>query len=152
MQFILKRVNQLHAMIRDLLEATRAESGKLRIEPRCLGLIELVRQAIAMIRPIAIEKRITVELEADSHIPLVHADPDRVLEVLINLIDNAVKFTPAEGTVIVKLSRQENDPDFCYVTITDKGRGISHEALHTIFECPIEDYASVYGNSIVQSW
>jgi len=133
-------------MIRDLLEATRAESGKLRIEPRCLGLVELVRQAIAMIRPIAVEKRITVELEADSHIPLVHADPDRVLEVLINLIDNAVKFTPAEGTVIVKLSRQETDPDFCYVTITDNGRGISPEALPLIFERLYQDPDSVDGN------
>jgi len=146
LQVILKSVNQLHAMIRDLLEATRAESGKLRIEPRCLGLVELVRQAIAMIRPIAIEKRITVELEADSHIPLVHADPDRVLEVLINLIDNAVKFTPAEGTVIVKLSRQETDPDFCYVTITDNGRGISPEALPLIFERLYQDPDSVDGN------
>src|SRR5438270_14025661 len=145
LQVILKSVNQLHAMIRDLLEATRAESGKLRIEPRCLGLVELVRQAIAMIRPIAVEKRITVELEADSHIPLVHADPDRVLEVRINLIDNAVKFTPAEGTVIVKLSRQETDPDFCYVTITDNGRGISPEALPLIFERLYQDADSVDG-------
>ena len=99
LQVILKSVNQLHAMIRDLLEATRAESGKLRIEPRCLALVDLVRQAIAMVRPMAVDNRITVELEADPHIPLVYADPDRVLEILINLIDNAVKFTPFEGSV-----------------------------------------------------
>jgi two-component system phosphate regulon sensor histidine kinase PhoR len=111
----LKSVNQLQAMIRDLLEATRAESGKLRIEPRCLGLVELVRQAIAMVRPAAVEKWITVELEATPHIPLVYADPDRVLEVLINLIDNAVKFTPPEGSVSVKLSQQDTDPEFIYV-------------------------------------
>ena len=146
LQIILKSVNQLHAMIRDLLEATRAESGKLRIEPRCLDLVELVRQAIAMIRPIAIEKRITVELGADSNIPLVQADPDRVLEVLINLIDNAVKFTPSEGTVTAKVSRQETDPDFAYVTITDTGRGISPEALPLIFERLYQDPDSVDGN------
>ncbi len=146
LQVILKSVNQLHAMIRDLLEATRAESGKLRIEPRCLALAELVRQAIAMIRPIAREKRITVELKTDSQIPLVHADPDRVLEVLINLIDNAVKFTPPEGTVTVKLSQQETDPDFAYVTVTDTGRGISPEALPLIFERLYQDPDSVDGN------
>jgi len=50
---VLKSVNQLHAMIRDLLEATRAESGKMRIEPRCITLGELVQQTIAMLRPTA---------------------------------------------------------------------------------------------------
>ena len=53
---VLKSVNQLHAMIRDLLEATRAESGKMRIEPRCIALGELVQQAVAMLRPTAEEK------------------------------------------------------------------------------------------------
>jgi signal transduction histidine kinase len=51
LQTVLKSVNQLHAMIRDLLEATRAESGKLRVEPRCLALVELVQQAVAMCGP-----------------------------------------------------------------------------------------------------
>jgi signal transduction histidine kinase len=50
---ILKSVNQLHAMIRDLLEATRAEGGKMRIEPRCIALGELIGQAVAMMRPTA---------------------------------------------------------------------------------------------------
>src|SRR5947199_3696920 len=74
---ILKSVNQLHAMIRDLLEATRAESGKVRVEPRCLALVELVQQASAMMQPMAQEKRVSVELDVDQHMPLVHADPDR---------------------------------------------------------------------------
>src|SRR5258706_7843991 len=54
---VLKSVNQLHAMIRDLLEATRAESGKLRVETRCIALGELVQQAVAMPRPTADEKK-----------------------------------------------------------------------------------------------
>lgn len=146
LQIILKSVNQLHAMIRDLLEATRAESGKLRIEPRCLALVDLVRQAIAMVRPMAVESRITVEMESDAHIPLVYADPDRVLEVLINLIDNAVKFTPLEGSVNVRISQQETDPEFIYVTVSDTGRGISAEALPLIFERLYQDPESVDGN------
>src|SRR5437879_1126394 len=102
LQTVLKSVNQLHAMIRDLLEATRAESGKLRVETRCLALVELVQQAVAMMRPLAQEKGISVELIADPRIPLLYADPDRILEVLINLIDNAIKFTPNGGSITVK--------------------------------------------------
>src|SRR5207237_6064751 len=116
------------------------------IEPRCLALVDLVRQAIAMVRPMAVESRITLELEADSHIPLVYADPDRVLEILINLIDNAVKFTPLEGSVNVKLSQQETDPEFIYVTVSDTCRGISPEALPLIFERLYQDSESVDGN------
>ncbi|HEY7354722.1 MAG TPA: hybrid sensor histidine kinase/response regulator [Terriglobales bacterium] len=134
LQIILKSVNQLHAMIRDLLEATRAESGKLRIEPRCLALVELVRQAVAMVRPLALNKRISVGLEAQKNIPLVYADPDRVLEVLINLLDNAVKFTPPEGSITVKISGQESDSEFACVSVSDTGCGISPEALPLIFE------------------
>lgn len=145
LQIILKSVNQLHAMIRDLLEATRAESGKLRIEPRCLALVELVRQSIAMVRPLALNKGISVELEADTHIPLVHADPDRVLEVLINLLDNAIKFTE-EGSVTVKLTTQETDPEFAYISVSDTGRGISPEALPLIFERLYQDPDTIDGN------
>ena len=81
-----KSVNQLHAMIRDLLEATRADSGKLRIEPRCIDIGELVRQAVAMMRPTAAEKHVGSRMRCwIQTIPLVYADPDRTLEVLINL-------------------------------------------------------------------
>ncbi len=95
---VLKSVNQLHAMIRDLLEATRADSGKLRVEPRCIAIGELIQQAVAMMRPTAGEKHVRLEAVLESTIPLVYADPDRALEVLINLIDNGIKFTPANGS------------------------------------------------------
>lgn len=145
LQIILKSVNQLHAMIRDLLEATRAESGKLRIEPRCLALVDLVRQAIAMMRPQAMNKRINMELQAHGPIPLVSADPDRVLEVLINLLDNAIKFT-SEGSVTVKLSMQEADSEFAYISVSDTGKGISPEALPLIFERLYQDANTIDEN------
>src|SRR5271170_6603105 len=77
---VLKSVNQLHAMIRDLLEATRADSGKLRVEPCCIAIGELVQQAVAMMRPTAAEKHVGLEAVLEPAIPLVYADPDRVLE------------------------------------------------------------------------
>src|SRR5271166_954521 len=73
---VLKSVNQLHAMIRDLLEATRAENGKLRVEPRCVDIGELIRQAVAMMRPTAEEKHVALESASSQPIPLVYADPD----------------------------------------------------------------------------
>ena len=143
---VLKSVNQLHAMIRDLLEATRAESGKMRVEPRCVSLQDLVQQAVAMLRPTADEKRIGLEIGLDRRLPLAHADPDRVLEVLINLLDNAIKFTPPDGSVMVKACMVEADPGFVYISVTDSGRGIGPEAKSLIFDRLYQDADSVDNN------
>jgi signal transduction histidine kinase len=143
---VLKSVNQLHAMIRDLLEATRAESGKLRIEPRCIDIGELIQQAVAMMRPAAAEKHVGLEVGLDQTIPLVYADPDRTLEVLINLIDNGIKFTPQDGSVIVKASRVETDPSAVYLAVSDSGRGIPPESLPQVFERLYQDPDAVDGN------
>ena len=143
---VLKSVNQLHAMIRDLLEATRAESGKMHIEPRCISLGELVHQTVAMLRPMADEKRIGLEIGLDQRLPLAHADPDRVLEVLINLVDNAIKFTQPEGSVMVQASMVEADPGYVYISVSDTGRGIGPEAKALIFERLYQDPDSVDNN------
>jgi signal transduction histidine kinase len=143
---VLKSVNQLHAMIRDLLEATRADSGKLRIEPRCIDIGELVQQAVAMMRPSATEKHVGLEVGLDQTIPLVHADPDRTLEVLVNLIDNGIKFTPPDGSVVVKASLVETDPTAVYLSVSDSGRGIPSESLPQVFERLFQDPNAVDGN------
>lgn len=143
---VLKSVNQLHAMIRDLLEATRADSGKLRIDLRCIDIGELIQQAAAMMRPTAAEKKINLDVVLDPTIPLVYADPDRTLEVLINLLDNGIKFTPADGNVIVKASLVETDPAAVYLSISDTGRGIPQESLPQVFERLYQDPHAVDGN------
>jgi signal transduction histidine kinase len=143
---ILKSVNQLHAMIRDLLEATRADSGKLRIEQRCISIGDLIVQALSMMRPTADKKHIVLEAVIDPAIPLVYADPDRILEVLINLLDNGLKFTPAEGSVVVKASMLETDPSGVYVSVTDTGRGVSPQVLPRIFERLFQDSEAADGS------
>jgi len=143
---ILKSVNQLHAMIRDLLEATRAEGGKMRIETRCISLSELAHQAIAMLRPAADEKHVGLEIALDQRLPLVLADPDRVLEVLINLLDNAIKFTPADGAVMLQATLADADPGAVYISVSDTGRGISPEAKSLIFERLYQDPDSIDNN------
>jgi signal transduction histidine kinase len=143
---VLKSVNQLHAMIRDLLEATRAENGTLRVEQRCVSIDELMQQAIAMMRPTAQGKEIILDMEMVDRVPLVFADPDRILEILINLLDNAIKFTSAEGLVTVKACRTDSDSETAYVSVTDTGRGISPKAQTKIFERLYQDPDSIDNN------
>ena len=130
----LKSVTQLQAMIRDLLEATRAESGKMRIEPRCISIGEVIANALSMMKRLADQKKVEVEATVDPEIPLVYADPDRILEVLVHLIDNGIKFTAENGSVQVKACMVETDPSAVYISVSDTGRGIKPESLPRIFE------------------
>ena len=136
---ILKSVNQLGRMVRDLLEATRAESGKLRIEPRCVSLGDLIRSAVSILRGMAREKQVGLEVGVDVRVPFLYGDPDRILEVLINLMENGIKFTPSGGAVTVQACLVETDPDFVYVSVADTGCGIAPEAKALIFERLYQD-------------
>jgi signal transduction histidine kinase len=143
---VMNSVHQLRAMIHDLLEATRAESGKLRVEPRCVTVAELIQQAVSMMAATAKEKQVGLEVGMDTRIPFVYADPDRILQVLINLIDNGIKFTPPEGSVLVRASMVEADPNMVYLSVADTGRGIGPEARALIFERLYQDPNSVDNN------
>ena len=143
LETVFRSVNQLRAMITDLLEATRAESGKISIEPQCIIIGDLIRQAVSMLQGTAQAKRIGLEAGLDVRIPLVYADSNRVLQVLTNLIDNAIKFTPPDGSVMVKAFLMEADPNFVHISIADTGRGINPEAKAMIFERLYQDPNSI---------
>ncbi len=143
---IMKSVSQLTAMVRDLLEASRAESGKIRIEPRCVAIEGLIQQAVEMMQPGAQEKGVGLEVGLDAKIPVVHGDPGRMLEVLINLIENGIKFTPSGGTVTLQACLVQTDPGFVYISVADTGCGISPEAKGLIFERLYQDPNAVDNN------
>ena len=131
---ILRSANQLTAMVRDLLEATRAETGKIRLDARCLGIADVMTAAGAMMQATAREKRVRLHVSCEDSMPFVFGDTERILEILINLIDNAIKFTPAEGAVTVRAARMQSDPDFVGITVVDTGQGITPESRNLIFE------------------
>src|SRR5258705_13652004 len=95
---------------------------------------DLIRTAAAMMQASADEKHVGLEIKIEPDAPYVHGDPDRILEVLINLMDNGIKFTPENGTVAVQASRVQTDPGFICVSVTDTGCGIEPEARALLFE------------------
>ena len=98
---ILRNVNSLRTMINDLLEVTRAESGKLNVDLRCVYLTELIPEVLKACQ-LANTKDLRISFDVPGGLPPVLADPDRIRQILFNLLDNAIKFTPPRGRITVR--------------------------------------------------
>jgi len=124
-------VKVLGRLIDDLLDVSRISAGKLRFDMGPVALPAIVESAIDGVRTTATAKRIEIHFDVDGTVPPVVADPGRVLQVVTNLVENAIKFTPDRGTVAVRLERAE---DRARLTVCDTGRGIAQEFLPHVFE------------------
>jgi signal transduction histidine kinase len=134
LKIILRNVRQLQSMIEDLLEVTKAQAGKLSVELQCVSVSEAITYAVDTLQGAAGAKEITFVFDPSVRLPLAHADPTRLRQILIILFDNAVKFTPIGGTVKVQSRVSEEDPAFLLVEVSDTGCGISLEMAERIFE------------------
>lgn len=123
---------RMSRLIADLLDATRLEGGKrLPIEPARVEVSELLHEAHELFRAQAAACAITLDIEEQSYAPAVHADRDRVMQVLSNLIGNAMKFTPAQG--IIRCSAKQQNEEVVFL-VADSGSGIPSEHLEHIFK------------------
>jgi signal transduction histidine kinase len=135
LQITLKNVHQLRKMIEDLLMVTRAKAGKIVTNRSCVSLGQLIADTLSTLSLAAGAKGITVSSEVTaSKLPPAYADPDRVRQVLSNLIDNAIKYTPEGGEVTVAAAVVKEEADFIRVAVADTGSGISAEHAPLVFE------------------
>ncbi len=132
LEIVLKNSLQLRDMIDDLLEVTRAQAGKLTIEPQPISLCDLFRPMIQTYEQRAAEKGIAFRTSCPSDLPLVQADPNRIGQVLSNLVDNALKFT-THGAISIS-GRRDEDDEFVRIAVADTGCEISADSLPKIFD------------------
>jgi two-component system sensor histidine kinase GlrK len=123
--------NRLIGVVSALLDLSKLEAGMLNYEFETVNLDPLIRRAVAEIAPLVEAKQITVETAIDAPLPPARLDPERMLQVLRNLLGNAVKFTPKGGQVTVAASPVDGK---LQVSVQDSGPGIPPESLTAIFE------------------
>ncbi|RPH75211.1 MAG: response regulator, partial [Nitrospiraceae bacterium] len=129
---MLDNSNRLIRMIEDLLDRTRIQSGRLDLVPGEIDLGHCVADAVEQLRLLAHAKLQTLEVVAPPAPLVVWADRDRLIQIVMNLVQNAVKFTPEGGSILVTV-RQENQA-LAGVSVLDTGPGIPPEFLDQIFD------------------
>jgi PAS domain S-box-containing protein len=132
LQIILKNVVQLQSMIEDLLTVTQTREGKLSIELQSVAPCDAIRDAVHTLSSAATTKQITLSATEASDLPPACADPTRLRQILIILLDNAIKFTPPNGSVTVSVSQTHQDR--LLFQVTDTGCGIPEEKRTLVFE------------------
>jgi two-component system, chemotaxis family, sensor kinase Cph1 len=118
-------------LIQDLLDITRVESGRLTIDAQPVTTIALLDGALRTLRPLVEAAGMKLVTDLPSTLPMVNADPERIGQVLSNLVGNAIKFGADGGQVTVAASATGGEVT---VSVSDHGRGITPEQLPHIFD------------------
>jgi len=130
---IRRNVERMRILVSDLLDVSRIETGRLKLAPREFDLEEALDAAIDIIHESLEQKQQVFICDLPQSLPPVLADPDRITQVLINLLGNATKYTPHGGTVAVRAWISSEEPDFVRCAIIDTGIGISQEDQRQLF-------------------
>ncbi|MGB8519233.1 MAG: ATP-binding protein, partial [Candidatus Tumulicola sp.] len=126
----LAEADRLTALVQQLLEQARAESGQLKLALREIDLEEVAHPIIGSFEPQAAYKGVALELLTLRPVQ-VEADPDRLSQVFVNLIDNAIRHTPQNGRVKIEIDARDSD---AIIRVRDNGEGIPYRDVPRIFE------------------
>ncbi len=128
---ILNGGEHLLSLIDDILDLSKIESGKLKLQLTDFHVNDVIEPLAGTMRPILSSRKQTLDIKIEEGLPPVHADKDKIRQVLFNLLSNATKFTPNEGKLKIEAVRKN---DRCYVNVIDNGIGIKKEEQEKVFE------------------
>lgn len=126
------QTRNIERLIADILQAGKGKTATLRIHPQKLNLENLCLDILNAMKPVFEAKMQQVKTDIPKDLTYVYADTERVRQVLVNLLDNAIKYTPEEGTIEISILHRTSQK--VQVSVCDNGPGIPHESRENIFE------------------
>lgn len=142
---------RLGRFINDVLDLAKMEAGMMEVKKEPMSIKEISQEMVTLLKPLADEKKLTLKVEVDEGIPEIIADPDKMRQVITNLVNNALKFTPEGGSIIVEAKNFDPDSlsdqarkifnlkpslfkeEMISVAVRDTGIGIPEDALKKVF-------------------
>lgn len=134
------QVQHMSRLVDDLLDVSRASTGKLRLDCSVVDMVQIIHEAIAVCSPVMSAHQLHFNARLPDGMLAVHGDPVRLAQVLGNLLGNAAKYTPAGGIVSLSVTVEA---DTLVMNICDNGIGISAKALPFIFDPFVQDVHAV---------
>ncbi len=126
-----QEARRLRRLVDDLQALSRVEAGQISLHQEEFDLIPLLKRVVIQLHPQASNQSLKLITETGESPVFVYADPDRTAQVLLNLVGNAMRYTPEEGQITVSIATNQN---YAHITVQDTGIGIPSEALPFIFE------------------
>lgn len=120
-------------LVNNLLDISRLEDGRLMIRSEVLAVTTVIDRALTAIKPMADEKRISIAVDVPDTIPNIYGDPRRVDQILVNLLNNAIKYTPDTGSIVLAAQR-DGSAGLVQISVADTGIGIPADLLPEIFD------------------
>jgi signal transduction histidine kinase len=145
LRLISTHVRTLGSLIDDLFELSRLEAGDIRWSMQRVQLDELVRDTVEAMRPHAVAGRVDIHTELNPAIAPARANPEQLQRVLFNLIQNAIRHTPPDGSVVVRSEPASGRSAGVEVEIADTGSGIEPQLRERIFEPFVQGPSRVAG-------
>ncbi|MBS3148916.1 HAMP domain-containing histidine kinase [Candidatus Woesearchaeota archaeon] len=137
---VIRNADRLDKIIADFLEISRIEAARLKFEFKKADLAQVAKETIEYMKGFMPEKKITLEADIGK-LPIIETDPDRVSQVLRNLISNAIKFSPQNGTITIKALLHQ---DHLLFSVQDHGVGISQKDQLKLFEPFFQAEQTIY--------
>jgi signal transduction histidine kinase len=131
-----RQVTHMARLVDDLLDKSRLSTGKFRLDRCRVDMAAILEQAVETSRPAMERRRQQFKLELPSHALPVHGDPARLVQIFINLLHNACKFTPEGADITMSAAARGNEVK---ISVSDSGIGITAEALPHIFDLFAQD-------------
>jgi two-component system phosphate regulon sensor histidine kinase PhoR len=135
LEMLVQEADRQAKLVEDILQISRIDAGRLEMEPHLTSLNELAAEVVASYRPTAEGQGLTLRCQLAEQGPVVLIDPNRIMQVLNNLVANSIHYTPTGGEVMVSVSEEgEDGRAWAVVTVVDTGIGIPQEEMPHIFE------------------
>ena len=129
-----KNINRLTNILNSLLDLSKIESGRIGLNFEEINLRDPIEFILSSFKPQVDGKSIQIKMEVEKDLPSVYGDRERIIQILINLVGNAIKFTPEGGTIYVSAKPYDGDGNMVAVSVRDSGIGIPEDQLGKVFE------------------